>query len=208
MGPDHSSARIGRALELVNDITAIKVNLEVANCVIPSNYYHLLMRQMHRNFRRPLILGTPKSGLRNKLAFSDLDNLGPGTSFQPFILNKINAGSDVLLICNGKIYFDLFQQLQNENVTILLLEELSPFPFEELKEALKTMGSIKKAVFVQEEHENGGIFRYLEPTLRKLFQNNLNLVSRPGLSSSAIGNSADYKKTQDNLYKSIISHIK
>ncbi|CAG9311778.1 unnamed protein product [Blepharisma stoltei] len=203
MGPDHSSARIGRALELVNNTQSTQFNMRVVNSVIPANYFHLLREQVHRKFRIPCILGTPKSGLRNKFAISEIDSLAPGTKFQPFFFNDLNGGSEKLFICNGKIYLDLLQQFQNDKISILLIEELSPFPFDQLNNELKRRGFPKQAIWVQEEPENVGLFRYIEPQLRKLFIGPIELVSRPGMSCSSDGNSVDFKLHQEAIYSAV-----
>mmetsp|Transcript_24476 Transcript_24476/g.24197 ORF Transcript_24476/g.24197 Transcript_24476/m.24197 type:complete len:622 (+) Transcript_24476:136-2001(+) len=206
-GPDHSSARIGRYLELVNNLQATQLNLQVANCIIPSNYFHLLREQVKKDFRRPLVLGTPKSALRSKLLYSDLESMGPGTSFKPFFFKDINGGrSDKLFICNGKIYVELLQQFQQDKISILLIEELSPFPYDELYAELSRRGFPEKAIFVQEEPENTGVFRYIEPQLRKLF-GGIDLISRIGLSCSSEGNSGDFKAHQEAIFQSIRSHF-
>ena len=135
-GPEHSSARLERYLQL-----CAEDNMQVANCTTPASYFHILRRQMHRKFRKPLILMTPKSLLRHKLAVSRLEELGPGSSFHRIRwddqdpqfgghLKPDNAIRRVVL-CSGKVYFDLLEAREKsgkDNVTILRLEQLYPFP--------------------------------------------------------------------------------
>jgi probable 2-oxoglutarate dehydrogenase E1 component DHKTD1 len=200
-GPDHSSARLERFLQLVNDPLAKQVNLGVINSVIPSNYFHLLRRQMHRDFRRPLILGTPKSGLRHKLAVSSLEDLKPGTSFRPVIYKDFNGGSDTLILCNGKVYLEMLSQFPQKTMSVMLIEELAPFPAEEIKKAISK--SFKRFVWVQEEPRNSGAWSYMQPLLSSLLQTNIEVVSRPGLAAPSTGNTRDNKRQIEELFKSI-----
>lgn len=197
-GPDHSSARLERALELVNDSTSSQLNIQVANCVYPSNYFHLLRSLMLRNFKRPLILGTPKSGLRNKFAISHLDDFNELSEFKPVILKNQGKGSKVLFVCNGKVYLDLLGQF--ENISIALIEELAPFPFNQLEKTVREEG--KPIAWVQEEPRNLGVYNFAKQHLEKI-DHNLQVISRPGLSASAIGNSVDNKAYQDIIYAQV-----
>jgi 2-oxoglutarate dehydrogenase E1 component len=116
-------------LQLVNDPLSNQVNLEVINSVIPSNYFHLLRRSMLRSFRRPVLLCTPKSGLRHKLAVSSIQDFGEDTEFQPVIYKEVNNGSkDTLILCNGKIYLNILQNFPENSYSIALVEQLAPFP--------------------------------------------------------------------------------
>ena len=137
-GPEHSSARLERYLQLCADD-----NMQVAYCTTPANYFHVLRRQLHRNFRKPLILMTPKSMLRNKRAVSKLAEFGPGSSFHRVLWDDAESapGSTVTLVpneeikrvvlCTGKVYYDLLEEREKRGETriqLLRVEQLYPFP--------------------------------------------------------------------------------
>ena len=137
-GPEHSSARLERFLQLCADD-----NMQVVNCTTPANYFHALRRQMQRNFRKPLVVMTPKSLLRHKRAVSKLSEFGPGSSFHRVLWDDAQSspGSTLTLVpdeqikrvilCSGKVYYDLFEEREKrrENrIQILRLEQIYPFP--------------------------------------------------------------------------------
>ena len=135
-GTDHSSARLERYLQLCGDD-----NIQVVNCTTPANYFHVLRRQLQREFRKPLIVMTPKSLLRNKLCVSSLSAMGTGTTFHRVMHDVVPLCSDEsvarVIICSGKVYYDLLHERAKRkinNIFLLRLEQLYPFP----KEALLT----------------------------------------------------------------------
>jgi len=146
-GPEHSSARLERFLQLcAND------NLQVVNCTTPANYYHALRRQMHRDFRKPLIVMTPKSLLRNKLCVSNIEDFGKDTFFHRVLedhaLNQKNGFIELeesskikkVILCSGKVYFDLLdarEKVKKNNVVLYRIEQLYPFPAKSLVKELK-----------------------------------------------------------------------
>jgi 2-oxoglutarate dehydrogenase E1 component len=156
-GPEHSSARPERFLQL-----CAEENLQVVNPTTPANYFHVLRRQLHRPFRKPLVVLTPKSLLRHKRAVSRLADFGPGTRFQP-ILSDDPAPSDPkdtrqVVLCSGKVYYDLLEEREKRGITdvhILRLEELYPFPAELLGSALAPYRGCR-LVWCQEEPRNMG----------------------------------------------------
>ncbi|NWG46175.1 MAG: 2-oxoglutarate dehydrogenase E1 component [Alphaproteobacteria bacterium] len=173
-GPEHSSARLERFLQL-----CAEDNLQVANCTTPANYFHILRRQIHRNFRKPLILMTPKSLLRHKRCVSRLTEMGPGSSFHRVLWDdaQIYPGSTValkpdaeirrVLLCSGKVYFDLLEERESRgitDVTILRVEQLYPFPAKSLMTELARFPNADM-VWVQEEPRNMGSWSYIEPNL-------------------------------------------
>ena len=202
-GPDHSSARLERFLQLVNDPLSSQLNIQVANIVYPANYFHLLRSLMHRNFRRPLVLATPKSGLRNKFALSAFEDFVTGSKFNPVIVKNQGTGSKVIFACNGKIFLDLLASFSN--ISILLIEELVPLPVEEIEKAFKNQE--KELVWVQEEPINAGVFQFIRPYLEKIC-GNVKFIARPGLSASATGNSKDFKAQQDQIFTKVSELIK
>ena len=137
-GPEHSSARPERYLQL-----AAEDNLQIVNCTTPSSYFHVLRRQLKRNFRKPLIIFTPKSLLRHKLCVSSIDEFSGDTQFHRTLweLDDAKRGKDMkrVIMCTGKVYYDLFEkraELGLDDVTFVRLEQLAPFPIGALQEAV------------------------------------------------------------------------
>jgi 2-oxoglutarate dehydrogenase E1 component len=173
-GPEHSSARLERFLQM-----CAEDNMQVANCTTPANYFHILRRQLKRDFRKPLILMTPKSLLRAKRCTSRLDEFGPGSSFHRVLWDdaqllkgeKIKLVADAkirrVVLCSGKVYFDLYEEREKrgvDDVYLLRVEQLYPFPVRSLTTEL---ARFKKAEFVwcQEEPKNMGAWSFIEPNL-------------------------------------------
>ncbi len=181
-GPEHSSARLERFLQLCGDD-----NLQVCNCTTPANYFHVLRRQMHRDFRKPLIMMTPKSLLRHKMAVSSLDMFAEGSSFHCVIdevepdklvsANKINR----VILCSGQVYYDLLQERRNrdiKDIAILRVEQLYPFPEKALIQALKPYKSAE-VVWCQEEAENQGAWSYMDRRIEAVLISIKHKFSRP-----------------------------
>ncbi|NPD69282.1 2-oxoglutarate dehydrogenase E1 component [Lichenicola cladoniae] len=172
-GPEHSSARLERYLQL-----CAENNMQVCNITTPANYYHALRRQMKRNYRKPLIVMTPKSLLRHKLAVSPLSDMEAGTWFKPVIeeTDAIGPAAKVkrVVLCSGKVYYDLLaerRERQLQDVAILRLEQIYPFPDEELGRALAPYKNAE-IIWCQEEPENAGgwtfVDRRIEAVLKRL----------------------------------------
>ena len=193
-GPEHSSARLERYLQL-----CAEDNVQVANCTTPSSYFHILRRQLHRDFRKPLILMTPKSLLRHKVAVSDLAHMGPKTSFHRVLWDDAKLQPDKaikrVILCSGKIYYDLYEERAKqgiENVCVLRLEQLYPFPSEALREELSRF---KKAeiLWCQEESQNQGAWFFVAPRIEsvldemKATHRRPRYVGRPESASPASG---------------------
>jgi len=163
-GPEHSSARMERFLELCADY-----NMQVVNCTTPANFFHVLRRQMIRPFRKPLVVFTPKSLLRHPACISPIAEIGDGTRFQELIDDVIDPkGVRRALLCSGKIYYDLIdfrQKSQRSDVAILRMEQIFPLPLTQLNRTLARYPHIQDIVWVQEEPENMGAWPFL---LRKL----------------------------------------
>ncbi|RKE42662.1 2-oxoglutarate dehydrogenase E1 component [Sphingobacterium detergens] len=158
-GPEHSSARIERFLELCAD-----ENMILANCTLPANYFHLLRRQLVREFRKPLVIFTPKSLLRHPKVVSPLKDFTEGV-FQEVIDDANVAAKDVkrVLFCSGKVYYDLLEKQETDkrkDVAIVRIEQLFPIPAEQLKAIRKKYNKAKEFVWVQEENENMGAWSY------------------------------------------------
>ena len=162
-GPEHSSARVERYLQL-----CAEDNMQVVNCTNPANFFHVLRRQLRRDFRKPLIVFTPKSLLRNKLCVSTIDEFGPGSSFHRVMYDntRLCADSDVkrVILCSGKVYYDLFEERAKrgvEDVFFLRLEQLYPFPTGPLVEQLKRFPQAE-VVWCQEEPQNQGPWHFVD----------------------------------------------
>ncbi|WP_333627108.1 2-oxoglutarate dehydrogenase E1 component [Sphingobacterium siyangense] len=158
-GPEHSSARIERFLELCAD-----ENMILANCTTPANYFHLLRRQLVREFRKPLVVFTPKSLLRHPKVVSPLKDFTEA-AFQEVIDDANVAAKDVkrVLFCSGKVYYDLLEKQETDkrkDIAIVRMEQLFPIPTEQLKAIRKKYNKAKEFVWVQEENENMGAWSY------------------------------------------------
>jgi 2-oxoglutarate dehydrogenase E1 component len=166
-GPDHSSARLERYLQ-----ACAEDNIQVANCTTPANYFHILRRQLTRDFRKPLILMTPKSLLRHKRAVSRLDEMGPDSTFHRVLLDDAkNLKPDEqirrVVVSTGKVYYDLVEEREKrgiDDVYLLRLEQLYPFPARSL---VHELARFKQAelVWCQEEPRNMGAWAFVDPYL-------------------------------------------
>jgi probable 2-oxoglutarate dehydrogenase E1 component DHKTD1 len=170
-GPEHSSSKIERFLQLSNDTPtkddAGNINLIVANPSTPAQLFHLLRRQMLRNYRKPLIVASPKGLLRAPAAASPLSEMGLGTSFQPVMDLDTNPHSpDRLILCSGKHFYTLSEALasRSANVALVRIEELSPFPRNDLRAVLEKYNNAEM-VWAQEEPENQGPWTFVRPRI-------------------------------------------
>ncbi|MCP4384084.1 MAG: 2-oxoglutarate dehydrogenase E1 component [Hyphomicrobiales bacterium] len=171
-GPEHSSARLERFLQL-----CAEDNMQVVNCTTPANYFHALRRQLHRQFRKPLIVMTPKSLLRHKRAVSRLEEMGPDSTFHRLLWDDAQSSADDatklvaddkirrVLLCSGKVYFDLHEEREKrgiDDIYILRLEQLYPFP---AKALIAELSRFRRAdvVWCQEEPRNMGAWAFVEP---------------------------------------------
>jgi 2-oxoglutarate dehydrogenase E1 component len=165
-GPEHSSARLERFLQLCADD-----NIQVANCTTPANYFHILRRQMKRDFRKPLVIMTPKSLLRHKLAVSKRDDFTGEGHFKRLLsdLNPPQAGATTrLVLCSGKVGYELMEArdaASDTSTEIVRVEQLYPFPSEPLAKRLRNMPKLTELVWCQEEPRNNGSWFFVEPIL-------------------------------------------
>lgn len=184
-GPEHSSARLERFLQL-----CAEDNMQVIVPSTPAQAYHMLRRQMIRPMRRPLIVMSPKSLLRHKLAVSTLEDLAEGT-FQPVLAeaDELDANAvDRLVFCSGKVYYDLLEARRKEkldNVALVRLEQLYPFPYDEMHEAVKRYPYAKTIVWCQEEPRNQGAWRSNRHRIERVLPNSVRGVEFAGRSPSA-----------------------
>jgi 2-oxoglutarate dehydrogenase E1 component len=201
-GPEHSSARLERFLQL-----AAEGNIRVANCTTPAQYFHLLRRQARRTRQRPLIIMTPKSLLRLPQAASRLEELSSGR-FRPVLDDPWAAGQAAgisrVVLCSGKIYYDLLgeaEKMKEGRSALIRLEQLYTFPWEELRSILGHYRGAKTFVWAQEEPRNMGAWRYLEPKLRELLPAGAELeyAGRPERASPAEGYPAAHSAEQSRI---------
>ncbi|HWV02508.1 MAG TPA: 2-oxoglutarate dehydrogenase E1 component, partial [Devosia sp.] len=167
-GPEHSSARLERYLQL-----CAQDNMQVANCTTPANYFHLLRRQMHRGFRKPLVVMTPKSLLRHKMAVSKATDFLGDSHFRR-LLSDPSAPADKetkrLVLCSGKVTYDLIEARDAAGDTetqIVRVEQLYPFPGEPLTARLKKLPNLEDVVWAQEEPKNNGGWFFVEPFIEQ-----------------------------------------
>ncbi|THD50939.1 2-oxoglutarate dehydrogenase E1 component [Phenylobacterium sp.] len=202
-GPEHSSARLERFLQM-----CAEDNLQVVNPTTPANYFHVLRRQMIREFRKPLIVMTPKSLLRHKRAVSNLSDMAEGTSFHRVMVDGAEAGADVggvtlkpddkisrVIACSGKVYYDLIEQRAKtgrDDVYILRLEQFYPWPLKSLSNVLKRFANAE-LVWCQEEPKNMGGWTFVDPWLEltldrmSIKAKRARYVGRPASASTAAG---------------------
>ena len=184
-GPEHSSARLERFLQLAAD-----QNMQVVNLTTPAQLFHGLRRQMHRPFRKPLIVMSPKSLLRHPRAVSTLADLADG-KFQSVIGDSVSPGAvQRLLLCSGKIYYALEKERSERDrsdVAIVRVEQLYPFPATELGEMLRRYSSATQIRWVQEEPRNQGAWEFVAPRLRALDSRDIGYVGREEAASPATG---------------------
>ena len=179
-GPEHSSARMERYLQL-----CAENNMQVCNITTPANYYHALRRQLCRDYRKPLVVMTPKSLLRHKLAVSPLAEMGENTRFQP-VIGEVDPIADPavvrrVVLCSGKVYYDLLAERRERavaDVAILRLEQVYPFPDEELVAALSLYPDAE-IVWCQEEPENAGAWSFVDRRIEAVLTRTGAKASRP-----------------------------
>jgi 2-oxoglutarate dehydrogenase E1 component len=196
-GAEHSSARLERFLSL-----CAEHNIQVANCTTPANFFHLLRRQIHRSFRKPLVVMTPKSLLRHPKCVSTIYDLSAGT-FNEIIDDSIQNKQKVrrIILCSGKVYYDLDEYRTKNNLTntaILRMEQLYPFPAKMLDEILQTYPAKAELIWLQEEPENMGAWSFM---LRLLRHKNIQIISRPESASPATGSHVQHEREQHAIIK-------
>lgn len=187
MGPEHSSARLERFLQL-----CAQENMQVCTPTTPAQMFHLLRRQMIRKIRKPLIVMTPKSLLRHKLAVSTLDDLTKGRFELVMADNKPAKAIKRLVLCGGKVYYDLFEKreaLKRDDVALVRVEQLYPFPDQELSALLKPYASVTDIVWCQEEPKNQGAWNFIRDELSVVLNDKqkLSYAGRPAAAAPAVG---------------------
>jgi len=194
LGPEHSSARLERFLQL-----CAQDNIQVCNLSTPAQYFQILRRQVKAKFRKPLIIMTPKSLLRHPLAVSDLKEMTAGTFKE--VLEDPDPVKSVrrILFCSGKIYYELLQkrrEMKKTDTAIIRLEQFYPFPETQLKAVIREYKQVRQFIWVQEEPENMGAWFFVRPRLEKLIKKSLEYIGRNAAASPATGFPSIYRKEQ------------
>jgi 2-oxoglutarate dehydrogenase E1 component len=167
-GPEHSSARLERFLQLCADD-----NLQVCNITVPANYFHVLRRQMLRPFRKPLIIMTPKSLLRHPMAKSAAVEFMDDSHFRRIVSDTVEIDDKKirrLVLCSGKVAYDLIQKRDEDelaDVSIVRIEQLYPFPLDPLVARLKRMTGLEEVIWCQEEPKNNGAWFFVESRIEE-----------------------------------------
>jgi 2-oxoglutarate dehydrogenase E1 component len=199
-GSEHSSARIERYLQL-----CAEDNMTVANCTTPSNFYHLLRRQMKREYRKPLIVFTPKSLLRHPKVVSSIEELATG-EFQEVIDDTLSPNKVTKLVfCMGKFYYDLLAEreiLEREDVALVRIEQLFPLHLEKIQKVIDRYPNVKNYVWAQEEPRNMGAWSFM---LERLDLVKLNVRSRKYYAVPAAGSSTRFKKRHKAVIDSVFN---
>jgi len=218
-GPEHSSARLERFLQMCG-----QDNWIVANCTTPANYFHILRRQLHRTFRKPLILVTPKSLLRHKLAVSKTEEFTTGSSFHRVLWDDAQHGnSDTKLVaddkikrvvlCSGKVYYDLLEERDArgiDDIYLMRIEQYYPFPAISLVKELERFKDAE-VVWCQEEPKNQGAWTFIEPNIEWVLtrigakHTRPTYVGRATSASPATGLASQHKAQQEALVNEALS---
>ncbi len=207
MGPEHSSARLERFLQL-----CAEKNMIVGNFTTPAQYFHALRRQKHSPTRKPLIVMTPKSLLTNPRAVSQVEDFLDDTSFQEIIPDhyEFEKPENVsrVVFCSGKVYYDLLAYREENNIknaAIVRVEQLYPLHAESIKQIISPYSSAKKFVWCQEEPLNMGAWSFMQPRLGKITKSRVRYAGRDRASSPATGSKAVHKREQKMLCKEAFS---
>lgn len=230
MGPEHSSARMERFLQQCNDEESVypvmdhvartqieRCNMQVMNCTTPANYFHALRRQVHREFRKPLVIFTPKSLLRHPDAQSTLEEMGPNTRFLRVIPEtdrsicldpEPNPAVKRVVFCQGKVYYDLMAERTKgklQHVAIARVEQISPFPFDLVHRQADNFPNAE-IVWVQEEPRNMGAWQYVDPRLETALSktkhhhgSRARYIGRPASAATATGDKKQHAAEQKAL---------
>ncbi len=207
-GPEHTSGRLERFLQM-----CAEDNMQIVNCTSPANYFHVLRRQLHRNFRKPLIIFTPKSTLRHKSNVSNIEDYINGSTFHRILTDKIlvkeKKKKKRLIICSGKIYFELADHITKNKIntlSIIRLEQIYPFPYENFRDELKHYTDAE-IIWVQEEPKNMGAWGFAKGRLEsvmqeaKVKQEKIYYVGRSPAASPAAGSLERHLNNQETILK-------
>ena len=214
MGPEHSSCRMERFLQQSdsseNQIDSDQVNMFIVNPTTPAQYFHLLRQQQIRDFRKPLIVVSPKKLLRLPEAKSNFSDFTPGSHFKPVIgdpgvdPSKVNK----VILVSGKFYYSLLNErlsLKKEDVAIVRVEQLVPFPSQALQLICHSFPNCRKFIWCQEEHRNSGAWSFVEPRFRNLVGISLQYVGRTQRAVPATAIATRHRQEELNVIKSALN---
>jgi 2-oxoglutarate dehydrogenase E1 component len=207
-GPEHSSARLERFLQL-----CAGCNMQVCNLTTPAQYFHVLRRQMKRDFVKPLVIMTPKSLLTHAECVSSIEEFGEGTHFQEVMDDETadrGAADRIsrLIFCSGKVYYDLLEYRRKHeigNAAIIRLEQIYPFHADRVAEIAARYPNATKWVWCQEEPLNMGAWTFVGPRLQKISELRVRYAGRDTASSPSSGSKAIHKKEQYRLLEEAFS---
>lgn len=203
MGGEHSSARIERFLQQCGDL-----NWQICHPTTPANHFHLLRRQVHREFRKPLVVFSPKMLLRHPKATSTVEELSQG-GFQEILDDTVKKEAVThLVLCSGKFYYELkaaAEERKIEHAAFVRMEQLYPFPQRQLDALLDTYGNRQQLIWAQEEPENMGAWSYMA---LRLIHHNPQLVARPASAAPAAGSHVTYQKRHRELFDTLFDKLK
>ncbi|ORX97262.1 2-oxoglutarate dehydrogenase, E1 component [Basidiobolus meristosporus CBS 931.73] len=215
-GPEHSSCHIERFLQLTNDRfnvldpnIPVNPNMHVVNPTTPAQYFHLLRRQMKRNFRKPLIVAAPKVLLKSPVAISAIEDMQSGTTFLPVLGDSTisdKSGVERVVFVSGKLYYELSKERASKGldgkVALVRVEELCPFPKEDIEEELSKYSNATEFVWCQEEPQNGGAYTFMAPRLEQLLPKSskgLQYVGRGPSAAPATGIATVHRREQAQI---------
>ena len=198
-GPEHSSARLERFLQ-----ACAEDNMQVCNVTTSAQYFHVLRRQMKRDFVKPLIIMTPKSLLRSEQASSRTEDFTRGAFSEILGSPEVGPAGEMkrVILCSGKVYYDLLNHRESEKITnaaIIRVEQLYPLPENKLREAIKPFSKKAKLIWCQEESQNMGAWAFMEPRLWALFRREITYAGRNASASPAVGSLELHKREQAQL---------
>jgi 2-oxoglutarate dehydrogenase E1 component len=200
-GPEHSSARIERFL-----ILSAEYNMQVANVTTPANFFHLIRRQLHREFRKPLIVLTPKSLLRHVRCVSPLSDLSAG-GFREIIDDPAADPEKVkkVVFCTGKVYYDLVEEKEKilaEDTALIRVEQLHPFPHNQVRKIMEKYKGSEDNLWTQEEPANMGAWTFIQ---QKMQEFSIRLIARPASGSPATGSPEFHELRQRKIIEKTFS---
>lgn len=201
-GAEHSSARLERFLQQCADL-----NMQICNASTPANHFHLLRRQIHREFRKPLVCFSPKMLLRHPKAVSKVEDLAKGSFQEVMDDNCTKTKVDTIVLCSGKFYYEMKDQAEQRGVTnaaFIRLEQIYPLPEKQLEKVLAGYKNAKKFIWAQEEPENMGAWSFVALALRKY---NLEFAAGRASAAPAAGSSSLHKKRLTELYDRLFKKI-
>ncbi len=203
MGAEHSSARMERFLQSSADL-----NWQICNASTPANQFHLLRRQIHREFRKPLVCFSPKMLLRYPKAVSTIDELTIGGFIEVLDDQVVNKTAiDTIVLCSGKFFYEMKEKAEErgvENAAFIRMEQLYPLPEQQLEAVLNSYKNVKQLIWAQEEPENMGAWQYMDSNLRKY---NLIRISNRAAAAPAAGSSSLHKRRLAELFDRLFEQI-